>query len=107
MPSAHSASLAYTATAWTLLLVRDNAGLYQSLSRQTELLLGLHFCALLVAYSRAFLGHHTRAQVIVGYLGGTIFALCWLTATSYVIGPAPLALENDLPKDPAAIDSLR
>jgi membrane-associated phospholipid phosphatase len=106
MPSAHSASLAYTATAWTILLVRDNAELSQSLSRQTSVLLGLHSCALIVAYSRAFLGHHTPRQVVVGYIGGTIFALCWMIASSYVIGPVSYTIEDDTLKASTPVDSL-
>lgn len=78
MPSAHSASLAYTATAWTVYLLARRVSGPSRVLQGRLFLIGLHLSALLVAWSRVYMDHHTTKQVIFGYMGGTIFALLWL-----------------------------
>lgn len=90
MPSSHAQFVAFFAVSLTLfLLIRHVPTSSTSYSPSTfleRLLLSLLacLCAGAVAASRVYLNYHTPKQVWVGVGAGTVFAIVWFIATSFL-----------------------
>jgi len=98
MPSTHSAAIACYATYVPLACLYP---LYDSLthsgipSRASWTLLIIP-CAMLIAASRVWLGHHTWQQVAAGTTFGIVFASLWFALWTNVIDKHAMLLQRSL-----------
>eukprot|EP00747_Dinoflagellata_sp_TGD_P180275 gnl/TRDRNA2_/TRDRNA2_32469_c0_seq1.p1 gnl/TRDRNA2_/TRDRNA2_32469_c0~~gnl/TRDRNA2_/TRDRNA2_32469_c0_seq1.p1 ORF type:complete len:248 (-),score=35.14 gnl/TRDRNA2_/TRDRNA2_32469_c0_seq1:45-755(-) len=93
MPSSHAQSLSFLSTFFALELLASSAMAPVASAAAAMLVV----CALFLTWLRVALGHHTVAQVLVGYLLGAASAAVWrylfeLAAISKEMGPKLLAL---------------
>ncbi|KAJ3402208.1 hypothetical protein HDV05_008662, partial [Chytridiales sp. JEL 0842] len=113
MPSSHSAATSFFATYASLALLNTypNIPTVSSVSSWPVILerpevlaipaaTALIASAILVAWSRVKIGYHTVAQVVVGYLFGTLVAVVWFVAWCQRVSPSVgdfLLLYRDYP----------
>lgn len=90
MPSSHAQFVAFFAVSFTLFLLIRHVPIkstsYSPSTFQERLLLSLLacLCAGAVAASRVYLNYHTPRQVWAGVAAGTIFAVVWFIATTFL-----------------------
>mmetsp|Transcript_22948 Transcript_22948/g.64484 ORF Transcript_22948/g.64484 Transcript_22948/m.64484 type:complete len:215 (+) Transcript_22948:75-719(+) len=91
MPSSHAQFMFFFATYFTLLLVTSNLSLGVALPRGLPLRAAavwtIFLGAVVVSYTRIFLGVHTWAQVIVGAMVGAMTAVVWYAAMVRIVRP--------------------